>query len=78
MCFSTFDTVNHSLQLVFLLFIVGSPDLKKGYQETRNVFRNLRFCGNQQTTHSTINKYIENLTFTRLRAFGLQIVTFEI
>ena len=39
-------------------------------RKTRNVFKNLRFCGK-------INKYIETLIFTRLKAFYSQIVTFK-
>ena len=57
---------------------MGSPDLERSnliriIRKTRNVFKNLRFCGKR-----IINKYIETLTFTRLQTCCSQIVTFDI
>ena len=71
-----------TLKLVFLIIIKGSQDLKigwiwQGYRENKKHVHELKALWKRERLHSTINKYIETLTFTRLQVFSLQLVTSE-
>ena len=55
-----------------------SPNLERSNRDirkTRNVFKNLRFCGKRKNCTLRLTRI---LTFTRLQAFCLQLVTFKI
>ena len=58
---------------------MGSSDLKRqGYQKNKEPVQELRVLWKKDRLHSTINKYIGKLTFTRLQACCSRIVTLKI
>ena len=49
----------------------------RDYQKNKERVQELKVLWKKEKLHSTINKYIEMLTFTRLQSFCSQIVTFK-
>ena len=62
---------------LFVIIIMGSPDLERSSQKNKERAQELTVLWKKERLHSTINKYIETLTFTRLQTFCSQTATFE-
>ena len=63
----------------FVIFVTRSRKIEsdRDYQKNKDCVQELKVLWKRGILHSTINKYIEILTLTRLQAFCLQIVTFK-
>ena len=80
--FCTGTLVNSSVTLRVLLYIWVTRSRKiesdRDYQKKRNVFKNLKFCGERKNCTLQLTGILKRLTLTRLQAFTSQIVTFKI
>ena len=55
----------------------GVTKSDRNLRKTRNVFKNLRFRGKRKDCTRKLTRILKRLTFTRLQAFCLHLVTFE-
>ena len=58
--------------------VIRSMNLMGIIRKTRNVLKNLRFCGKEKHFTFQITSILKRLTLTRLQAFTSRIITFKI
>ena len=72
-----------SHQFTRFVIITGSPDIGRSnligiIRKTRNLFKNLRFCGKRKNRCLQLANILKSLTLKRLQAFISRIVIVKI